>query len=202
MWYGAVKTHTGAIYAFPQNASGVLKIVPDKENTQVSVIGDLGAGDWKWHGGVFCETDRCVYAIPNNSSQVLRLDPETDAVTLFGDEEVIKGGRHRTDGKYKYEGAVVGKDGNIYCIPGDTEQVLKINVPCTGGEPWVQNIGPCTSGDDRSNPRSNKWQNGFAASDGCIYTVPLTGHGVMRIDVDKQSVDVIYPNDGETFGLN
>lgn len=203
LWYGAVKAHTGAIYAFPQNAAGVLKVSPDNENTKVEVFGDLGAGEWKWHGGVFCTTDNCVYGIPNNNAQVLRVDPETDDIQLFGDASIIEGGRHRRDGKYKYEGAVVGTDGNIYCIPGDTEQVLKINVPRAKGQmPSVENMGPRLSGDDDTNPRSNKWQNGFCGPDNIIYCVPLTGNGVLRIDIEKQDVDQIFPESGPMYGLS
>jgi hypothetical protein len=51
-WYGGIVGKSdGAIYCIPQNASGVLRISP----TGVTVHGDYGAGNHKWHGGAAAE---------------------------------------------------------------------------------------------------------------------------------------------------
>lgn len=51
-WYGGLKSTNGCIYGIPQNACGVLKIDPLKN--ECMVLGDLGEGGWKYHGGAAC----------------------------------------------------------------------------------------------------------------------------------------------------
>ena len=79
----------------------------------------MPAGGWKWHGG--CVTaDGCVWGIPSNSASVLKIAPKSgedgaDVVaTVTGPNNLpLRGGRHRTDDKYKYLGGVVAKDGRV-----------------------------------------------------------------------------------------
>jgi len=205
-WYGGLLGIDGAIYGIPQNADAVLKIVP--ETLEVSLIGKgmFPLGGWKWHGGVACAFDGCIYGIPNHHDQCLRINPcgrgGQGEVALFGDAELIQGagGSLRRNGKYKYEGAVVGPEGSIYCMPGDADRVLKI-IPSKDLSqlPAVELIGKSFALERRC---MNKWQNGFLARDGCIYAIPQKGEGVLKIDTASQDVCTICPDSGPLVGMD
>ena len=131
-FYGGLYS-SGAIYGVPACATGVLRIGLDPAEAadgaleDVSLIGDVPAGGWKWHGG--CVTaDGCVWGIPSNSESVLKIAPKSgedgaDVVaTVTGPNNLpLRGGRHRTDDKYKYLGGVVAKDG---CVSRGVERVV------------------------------------------------------------------------------
>lgn len=54
--------------------------------------------------------------------------PEPEIYILDGESPGdIATGRHRTDGKYKYLGAMAGTDGNVYCFPSGSERVLQVD---------------------------------------------------------------------------
>lgn len=167
-WYGGLKGLNGSIYGIPQNAHKVLKITP--ETGEATTIGpDLGAGGWKFHGGVVAGNGSLIFGISCNADTVLKIDTTTDSVTLIGSG--IKSGRHRDDGKYKYLGGGVAADGKVYFFPSDAERVLCVD-PETDE---VKCIGPIfTEG-------MNKWQNGFSCRDGAVYAIPQRAHGVLRI---------------------
>ena len=55
----------------------MLKIDPKQQ--QVSTIGTLPGGGWKWHGGV-TGPDGCIYGIPANADTVLKIDPMAQRV--------------------------------------------------------------------------------------------------------------------------
>jgi hypothetical protein len=65
----------------------------------------------------------------------------------------------------------VDDDGNGYCFPCDAERVLMIDA----ANDTVRCIGPALLEGE------NKWQNGFAGPDGCVYAVPQRSAGVIRI---------------------
>jgi len=164
-WYGGLLGHDGNIYGMPASADCVLKIMP--ATGEVTTIGSLPKGGWKWHGGVVAPNGN-MYALPSNSDDVLKVVPATGEVSIIKGK--LKSGRHRTDGKYKYLGGVLGGDGCIYGMPGDAETVLKIN-PETDE---LSLIGGPFLGE-------NKWQNGFLAKDGAIYGIPLRAEAVIKI---------------------
>uniref|UniRef100_A0A7S4Q9U4 DUF6923 domain-containing protein n=1 Tax=Alexandrium monilatum TaxID=311494 RepID=A0A7S4Q9U4_9DINO len=164
-WYGGLLGDDGAVYGVPYNADTVLKIVPS--TGEVTTIGSVPAGGWKWHGGV--AAGGVIIGIPSHAESVLKIVPRTGEVRTIGGP--IKAGRCRPRGKYKYGGAVVGGDGNVYALPSDADYVLKV-VPSTDE---VVAIGGCY---DQTH---NKWQNGFLASDGAIYAIPCDADAVLRI---------------------
>ena len=69
-FYGGLYSAQGrAIYGIPACAGGVLRI--GLPNGDVSVVGSVPEGGWKWHGG--CVTpDGQVFGIPSNAGEVLR----------------------------------------------------------------------------------------------------------------------------------
>ena len=96
-------------------------------------------------------------------------------------------------------GSALGPDGLIYMFPCDAERVLCIDprtdsVRCVG--PTFIGHPPALRTSDRAKYESmvvsedgktihcigeNKWQNGFAAKDGCIYAIPQRAPGIHRI---------------------
>ena len=149
---------------------------------------------------------------------VLKIDTKLDTCCLIGPKLVS--GRHRVnkDGRYKYLGSALGPDGLIYMFPCDAERVLCID-PRTDS---VRYIGPTFIGhppalrtSDRAKYEStvvsedgntihcigeNKWQNGFAAKDGCIYAIPQRAPGILRIaPVDGGDAVVSLVDCGEAF---
>ena len=162
-WYGGLLgAADGCIYGCPCNADGVLKIDPVAKTATVIGTGLFGEGGMKWHGGVV-GGDGAIYALPNNTDTVLKIVPGTGECTLLGGG--LRGGKRRVGGryedKYKYQGGVLGNDGNVYAMPADADRVLRI--VCATGE--VGEIGRSFEDLDRC---FNKWQNGFVGRDGCV----------------------------------
>ena len=90
--------------------------------------------------------------------------PEPELVTFGGP---LQSGAHRSDGKYKYLGGAVGKDGMIYFFPSDSDFVLQINPQteqCRQVGPNLRDVEPI---------HHNKWQIGVTFQDGSIYGIPL-----------------------------
>ena len=200
-FYGGLYSHTAkAIYGIPACAGGVLRIRLRDEDVQV--IGTLPEGGWKWHGGQTTQ-DGQVWGIPSNHEGVLRISPQAngeDLITVIpgpGGEPLI-GGRHRDDGKYKYLGGIVSPvDGCMYCIPSDADRILRVD-PSTASCTYVgRDLSRLAQGQSRG---QNKWQNGFAGSDGCMYAIPLKCERVLRIDPTKEDCASLIG--GPFIGLN
>eukprot|EP00913_Durusdinium_trenchii_P004485 g4164.t1 len=168
-WYGGLKSTNGCIYGIPQNARGVLKI--DPASGECRVLGDLGEGGWKYHGGVVAGDGSLIYGIPCNADSVLKIDTKTDTITQIG-RGVVQSGRHRDDDKYKYLGGGVAADGKVYFFPSDAERVCCVDTETDE----VKLVGPIFL------EGMNKWQNGFSARDGAVYAIPQRAQGVLRIN--------------------
>ena len=101
-------------------------------------------------------------------------------------------------GRWMWHGGAIGtkvdKDGReqsaaIYCPPSNAEHVLKVSLD---GSNKVEEIGPpLTDG-------QNKWYGGILGVDGCVYAPPYTARGVLRVNPQDDSVQVIgnYPTGG------
>lgn len=113
---------------------------------------------------------------------MLKINTTTDEVSFIG--EPLRGSKKRPDGKYKFLGGVNGDDGNVYCMPADSDHVLKIDVRAQ----TVSYIGETLEFEEINH---TKWQNGFMGKDGCIYGIPLNGRTILRIDIKRQSVSVV-----------
>ncbi|MEJ2681045.1 MAG: hypothetical protein P8144_06050 [Gammaproteobacteria bacterium] len=185
-WYGGIEAENGCIYGIPNCSDRVLKI--DPASGEVSTFGVLSQAPYKWHGGVR-GLDGCIYAIPSHADRVLRIDPRTDTAELMGDS--ILPGMYRPQGKYKYGGAVVGVNGSIYCFPSDADQVLKIDPMAER----VYAIGPRFY-------HHNKWQNGYLASDDCIYAIPCNMPSVLQIDCTNDHVTTLRLPDAYKQGFD
>ncbi len=189
-WYGGIIGSDGFIYGIPHNATTVLKIDPltDNISTVSGSAGPLSEGNWKWHGGL--AAGHKIIGFPNNSDYILVIDCQKSMVYTVGGPHILKSGRHRIpqDGRYKYLGGALTQDGRYaYLFPCDAERVLRFD--CMTDEMVL--VGPCLLDGE------NKAQNGFVASDGCLYGIPQRGVGVLRIipsfdsDGSGDQVDII-----------
>lgn len=182
-WYGGLKSGD-TVYGIPACARSVLKIETQMgQEPKVSCIGELEDGGWKWHGGVVC-ADGTVFGAPSNAHEVLRI--KGDEVTTIGNK--IKGGLHRDDDKYKFLGAVVGKDDCCYCVPSDADYVLKIDPKTSEVSYFGHSLAYLSKGQSKG---QNKWQNGALLADGKIYCIPLKAEVVLRIDTDRGCVETL-----------
>lgn len=186
-WYGGVESG-GAIYCVPQNSSHVLRISPEA----ITLHGDYGEGGHKWHGAAKSD-DGTIVCIPNNVDRVLLITPDEKEPTLseIGDGSFIQTGRHRSDGKYKYLGAMAGTNGKVYVFPSGSEYVLEVDTRNN----TARNVGPNLRDAGMERIFQNKWQNGLTnPHDDCVYAIPLSGETLLRIDCSN---DMDASVDGE-----
>jgi hypothetical protein len=194
-WYGGVVgRNDGAIYGIPHNASSVLRI---GRSDRITLHGSYGEGGHKWHGAAAAATaeagNGAIVSVPANADTVLCIYPNipTDmdddpAPTLveLGGPDCVQTGRHRTDRKYKYLGAMAGPDGTVYCFPSGSEHVLRVDPDAR----TVRQLGPNLSDAKMERLCQNKWQNGVCVNhpnEKAVYAIPLAAESVLRIDCSK-----------------
>eukprot|EP00804_Cyclotella_cryptica_P014022 CCRYP_002503-RD/>CCRYP_002503-RD protein AED:0.04 eAED:0.04 QI:1235/1/1/1/1/0.83/6/1011/570 len=125
-------------------------------------------------------------AYPKDSADSLENNlPEPTLYILEGQSDGdIATGRHRTDGKYKYLGAMAGTDGNVYCFPSGSERVLQVDTV----RKVARSVGPNLRDHGMESMHQNKWQNGLTThQEGCVYAIPLAGETVLRIRTGRPS---------------
>ena len=121
-----------------------------------------------------------MYCIPNCASSVLKFDPRTETATLLGDF----GG-----GGWKWHGAAIGGDGNIYGVPSHAGRVLKIVV----GEDDVRLIGMAL-------PEGKyKWGGATMAANGDVVFFPSDTDRALRVNCaagvpEDEQVSLIGPS--------
>jgi hypothetical protein len=127
--------------------------------------------------------------VPANEDKVLLItpgDPEP-ILTEIGNADVIQSGRHRTDGKYKYLGAMMGTNGRVYIFPSDSEYVLEVDTQ----QMVARNVGANLRDMGMERVHQNKWQNGLTNRlDQCVYGIPLAGESLLCIDCSKEPPEV------------
>lgn len=155
-WHGAAASSDGTIVCVPNNIDTVLCIVPALEAAYSPSL---------------------PYDADDHQKQQLVSPPEPELYILEGQSPSdIATGRHRTDGKYKYLGAMAGTDGHVYCFPSGSERVLQVDT----GRRVARSVGPNLVGLERLS--QNKWQNGLTSKqEGCVYAIPLAAETVLRI---------------------
>lgn len=190
-WYGGViGKQDHALYGIPQNASSVLRIDADPLSrvSSVTLHGDYGTGGHKWHGAT-AAPDGTIVSVPANADSVLLITPARPepVLMLIGTKDVIRTGRHRTDRKYKFLGAMAGTDGKVYCFPCGSERVLQIDTVLK----QVREVGPNLLDTQMERMLQNKWQNGLTSqTEECVYSIPLAADTVLRIDTKEEEPKV------------
>mmetsp|Transcript_20241 Transcript_20241/g.45893 ORF Transcript_20241/g.45893 Transcript_20241/m.45893 type:complete len:279 (-) Transcript_20241:150-986(-) len=183
-WYGGLLGSDGAIYGIPYNAASILRIDPSAldPSSLITLHGNFTVGGHKWHGGIHSPLDNSIIAVPANADTILHIVPGKDHVltNMWGDASVLRSGSHRTDGKYKFLGAMAGPDKNVYLIPSDADRVVKVN--SSNGS--LEEVGPNLNTVEPT--EQNKWQNGITSQvDGAMYGIPLKGETILRIAVKE-----------------
>ena len=158
-WHGAAASSDGTIVCVPNNVDTVLCIVPALNAAYSPALPYNDDDD------------------DDQQKQPLVSPPEPELYILEGQSpDDIATGRHRTDGKYKYLGAMAGTDGHVYCFPSGSERVLQVDT-CRR---VARSVGPNLVGRERLS--QNKWQNGLTSKqEGCVYAIPLAAETVLRI---------------------
>ena len=182
-WYGALRGRDGCIYGVPYKARGVLKINPFTDT--VSVIyptSGMFSDDYKWHGGAL-GPDGAIYAFPAHASTVLKIIPHRDdaKVQLIELELDPAQDPELMQGRYKWLGGGVDREGNIYGMPSDSRVVLKVQ-PATGRVTTFGGLLP---------DMQNKWQGAVCGGDGCLYAIPANACSVLKIDPYTETIELI-----------
>jgi hypothetical protein len=185
-WHeGALGMQDGAIYCVPHNSAHVLRI---GRGAKVTLHGDFGPGEHKWHGAA-TSPDGSIVCVPANANTALVItpgDPEP-ALLELGEANEIRTGRHLIEPNYKYLGGLAGPDGKVYCFPCGSEEVLQIDTQ----KMTVRTVGPNIHDESLERFWENKWQNGATSTiDKCVYAIPLAAESLLRIDCSKDSPEV------------
>ena len=164
-WLGGAFVANGeAILGVPANSGSVLRL--DVTNGEVSFLpGPDMPGKFKYLRGIRAP-DGSVYGIPACAGElgVLR-------VTVEGEVTFLAQGTLPA-GEWMWHGAALGRDGNIYAIPANAEQVLRVDTKAL----TVSLIGP------KLHPGlKNKWYGGIMAPDGSIWGIPYNAPACLKI---------------------
>jgi hypothetical protein len=125
----------------------------------------------------------CCLALTSNASTILKIDPETNHVSVFGEDVVKDAG----DTGWQYHGGNLASNGQVYAIPANAHRVMKI---CPVTE-HVSLIGPSFG------PGKQKWFGGLRGSDGCIYGIPHNETGVLKIDPATDECTIMLQDNGQ-----
>lgn len=121
---GALTENGRYAYLFPCDAERVLRF--DCETDEMVLVGPcLLDGENKAQNG-FVAKDGCLYGIPQRGAGVLRIRPSYNADGSGDVVDIIPCGENMMGVKDKFEGGVLGHDGNIYCIPLRARACVKI----------------------------------------------------------------------------
>jgi hypothetical protein len=171
----------GSIYAVPAYTSSVLKINPSVGT--VSTFGTVSGGNWI--GAVF-GPDGCIYGIPNQNTTILKINPQNDTISTFGN---VTGG---------WVGGCLAPNGKIYCPPRNpnrTSSVLKIDpiaeTVTTFGSIDISFFTEWLVGGVFPTNEYVGWQGAVLAPNGKIYCSPLGGKGILEINPEDDTVNVI-----------
>ena len=172
----------GKIYGIPSDAPNVLKIDPDTET--LTTFGTVSSSFDKWNSGIL-GPDECIYCVPTLATTILKIDTRNDTVSTFG--SLVSNA---------WWGGCLAPNGKIYCPPikGDrSTSILKID-PVAGTATTFGNIDLSyftqsvlffPSGDYYG------WNGAILAPNGKIYCSPVGGTGILEINPENDTVNVI-----------
>lgn len=200
-WYGGLLL-AGKAYGIPFNHDKVLRI--DIETEEVDLVGpSLGEGGYKWHGGVRARD--AIVGVPSHSDSVLVIDSNgvvskidfSVEMSPFLRTNTLESSRlrFRKPGRYKYGGGVA-VDNVVFCFPYDAHLPLRVDVQGIKEEHDRSCVVTTMSRVDEASREDfhgyNKWQNGFVSRvDGCVYAIPVSACGVLKIDPVSEIVSTV-----------
>ena len=161
-WGGATTDREGIVWAIPSDVDYALRIDPSSGEVAVRPFTPLPAHQ-------YCTL--LLAPVLHTDTLASRLSAHNIAGALQVDRLPLPV-EHDVGWKNKWQGGVLGVDGNVYCIPCDASQVLAI-LPASR---TLQLIGALPS-------TKKKFQGGAAAPDGTIWGLPESSEHILRIDV-------------------
>jgi hypothetical protein len=174
-WLGGCLSTNGKIYGIPYTYDKILVINPKTGTASTSEISTgFTTSFGKWAGGVL-SSDGNIYGIPWKSTTILKINPTTNTTSTFGS---VTGG---------WWGGCLAPNGKIYCSPYDgnkTKFILKIDSLTD----TITTIGPIS---DSLFTDNTGWQGAVLAPNGKIYCSPLGGKGILEIDPQNDTFNVI-----------
>ena len=223
-WLGGAVDEEGRIYGVPSNAKEVICLAPSNtSDTQeeykahfIPLPESIADGQFKWLRGIIWKN--YLYGIPAWSNDgVLRVDlgsfwkreesnSGVDSSEADNRNEVFSTvlplpenslARSTKDGneanRWLWHGAALNQNQTaIYAIPSNAEHVLKIDLLSqkTSLLSIPTTVTPLS--------QTNKWYGGILGDDNAIYGVPYAASGVLRIDANTDTVELIGE---EEFGV-
>jgi hypothetical protein len=118
-WKCGVRANTGSIYCAPYNARHILKI--NTNDGTVETLDDVElpeTGYRLWASGALA-SDNSIYYMPFDARRIMKLNPDNDSLSSVGDD--------LGEGRYKYNGTVVGNDDYLYGIPYAATCIVKFD---------------------------------------------------------------------------
>ena len=205
---GAVDPTTGYIYGVPSHSYQIICIKPSTSTSKAEVVtiplpNEFQQGKFKWLRGLV--HNGFLFAIPAWSTKgILKLHLATQKITVLPLPQDLsyyqspsipwKETSETVDRRrWMWHGGAVGQSSTgesaIYCVPSNAQHVLKVHL---NGSDIVEEIGPKLSAGQ------NKWYGGIKGLDGCIYGMPYTATGVLRINPKNDSVEILgnFPSGG------
>jgi hypothetical protein len=142
-----------------------------------------GDGINKWIGGVL-STNGFIYCVPYVSDYILKIDPINNIG--FTNIEGLTGLTNREDFPGNWYGGVLANNGYIYCVPHNSDKVLKIN---PFNDTYEYPIGLTGITVDIEGER---YAGGVLAPNGKIYCVPNCAAKTLVIDPNSDTYE--FPN--------
>jgi hypothetical protein len=177
---GAVLAPNGYIYTIPSGTSNLLRTYPNPQSSgYFTVTLTPGLSTQFYQGGVLAPNG-IIYCIPTGSSNILIINPITGLESCsYG-----TGGPSLTPALSTqfYRGGVLGPNGNIYCAPYLSSNILIIN-------PNTNSVSYGTGGPSLTPALSTQMYWGAVlAPNGNIYCPPYLSSNILIINPNTNSV--------------
>lgn len=212
-WVGGVLAGNN-IFAIPNDSRSFLKI--DTIKNETSILDNIKKGEFKWTGGT--RYNDCIYAFPRTDNKLLCYNVDNQECKLINigisyKAEHHYGGVCTADGRifqpprntdhilvidikknkpkkifispsklrrrYRYCGSIIHPNGFIYFFPEKDMPVIKLD-PATDRWCFIDK------------PISTMTFNAKVTGDGNIYGFSAYEHGLMKIDIQRDKVEMIH----------
>lgn len=222
-WLGGAVDSEGRIYGIPSNAKEVICLAPPSPSSReqadvtnsrdgeyemhtIPLPHEIAEGQFKWLRGIIASG--CLYGIPAWSQDgILRVDiasywKDKESNSLEEDltsyATVVPLPENVLDydaSRWLWHGASLNQNQTaIYAIPSNAHHVLKLDLA-------TQETSLLDIPTDKSKTTlelTNKWYGGILGDDNCIFGVPYAASGVLQIDANTDTVEIIGEDrDGE-----
>ena len=183
-WRSGAVADDGCFYCFPYEHNRILKFNP-KDDTVV-FVGEEIEGYYKFSGTVKAKNG-CLYGIPFDANRVAKFNVALEEVTFIGDN-YGGGDDEEDDASFDvskgsgWMGGVEGTDDNIYGVPFNQNQWLKIDI-----------VTDTTSliGDDLSKYGNYKYDGGVVGEDRIVYAIPSDATIITKFNTTTEQMSEV-----------